>query len=46
MRRHGPAKAIVTDGLKSYSAALRDMKALGKQQTGRWLNNRIENSHL
>ena len=46
MRRHGPAKAIVTDGLKSYKAALRDLNAVGKQETGRWLNNRVENSHL
>lgn len=46
MRRHGPTKAIVTDGLKSYKAALRDLNAVGKQEAGRWLNNRLENSHL
>ncbi len=46
MRRHGPFKAIVTDGLKSYNAALRDLNPVGKQETGRWLNNRAENSHL
>lgn len=46
LRRHGPARTIVTDRLRSYRAA---MKALGNQdvqQFGRWLNNRAENSHL
>lgn len=46
MRRHGPAKVIVTDGLRSYRAALKDIGGAGKQETGRWLNNRVENSHL
>jgi putative transposase len=46
MRRHGPAKAIVTDGLRSYRAALNQIGGAGKQETGRWLNNRVENSHL
>jgi len=46
MRHHGPTKAIATDGLKSYKAALGDLNAVGKQETGRWLNNRVENSHL
>ncbi|WP_292086359.1 DDE-type integrase/transposase/recombinase [Brevundimonas sp.] len=45
-RRHGSPKAIVTDGLKSYRAALRDLKAARKQEMGRWLNNCVENSHL
>ena len=46
MRRHGPAKAIVTDGLRSYKAALKEIGGARKQETGRWLNNRVENSHL
>ena len=46
MRRHGPATAIVTDGLRSYRAALKGIGGAGKQETGRWLNNRVENSHL
>lgn len=46
MRRHGSPKAIVTDGLKSYRAALKDLKTTRKQEMGRWLNNRAENSHL
>jgi putative transposase len=39
-------KFIVTDGLKSYGAALRKIGADDLQQTGRWLNNQVENSHL
>ncbi|CUH49250.1 hypothetical protein RUA4292_03445 [Ruegeria atlantica] len=46
MKRHGTAVEIVTDRFASYKAALKDMGALEKQQTGRWLNNRVENSHL
>ncbi len=46
MKRHGCAEEIVTDRFASYKAALREMGALEKQQTGRWLNNRVENSHL
>ena len=38
--------AIVTDGLRSYGAALREIGAADLQQTGRWLNNKVENSHL
>ena len=46
MKRHGRPKAIVTDGLRSYRAALKDIGAAERQETGRWLNNRAENSHL
>ena len=46
MKRHGPTKVIVTDGLRSYGAALRELGADGRQETGRWKNNRVENSHL
>jgi putative transposase len=46
MKRHGRTKAIVTDGLRSYSAALKEIGAADLQETGRWLNNRVENSHL
>ena len=45
MKRHGRAGAIVTDGLRSYGAALKDLGAADRKQTGRWLNNRVENSH-
>ncbi len=46
MKRHGKAEEVVTDRFASYKAALRDLCALEKQSTGRWLNNRVENSHL
>ena len=46
MKRHGHSEEIVTDRLASYRAALRELGALEKQLTGRWLNNRVENSHL
>ena len=46
MRRYGSPQAIVTDNLRSYGAAMRDIGNAEKQKTGRWLNNRIENSHL
>ncbi len=46
MRKHGRAEEIVTDKLRSYGAALRELGADTRQETGRWLNNRAENSHL
>ena len=32
-------------GLASYGAALKVLGAIDKRETGRWLNNRAENSH-
>ncbi len=46
MKKHGRAAVFVTDKLRSYGAALRDLGAADRQETGRWLNNRVENSHL
>ena len=46
MRRYGQPHIIVTDKLRSYGAALRDLGGSDLQVTGRWLNNRAENSHL
>jgi putative transposase len=46
LKRHGRADTIVTDGLKSYPAALRELGNLERQGVGRYLNNRVENSHL
>ena len=46
LRRHGHTETIVTDRLASYGAALKALGAIGKRETGRWLNNRAENSHL
>ena len=37
--------AIVTDRLRSYGAALRDLGIGDRQETARWSNNRAENSH-
>ena len=46
LKRHGRADEIVTDRLLSYGAALRDFGIADLQETGRWANNRAENSHL
>lgn len=46
MRRHGRAKAVTTDGLRSYRAAMNEIGNADKQEVGRWANNRVENSHL
>ena len=46
MRKHGNPECIVTDKLRFYGAALREIGAESRQETGRWVNNRAENSHL
>ena len=46
MRKHGRPEGIVTDLLRSYGAALKEIGAEHRQKMGRWLNNRVENSHL
>src|SRR5210317_1823050 len=46
MRKHGRPELIVTDRLRSYGAALKQIGLADRQETGRWLNNRAENSHL
>ena len=45
MKRHGSADVFVTDKLRSYGAAMKVIGNVDKQETGRWLNNRAENSH-
>ena len=45
MKRHGRAEEIITDKLRTYGAALRELGAEDRRLTGRWLNNRVENSH-
>ena len=45
MKRHGRPKAIVTDGLRSYAAAMKEIGNADRQEVGRWANNRAENSH-
>ena len=46
MKRYGSPKVIVTDKLRSYGAAMKEVGNAQKQETGRWKNNRAENSHL
>ena len=46
MKRFGPPHVIVTDLLRSYGAAMKVIGNADKQETGRWLNNRAENSYL
>jgi putative transposase len=45
MKRYGRPKTIITDRLRSYSAAMKVIGNADRQETGRWLNNRAENSH-
>lgn len=46
MRSYGRPEVIVTDKLRSYGAALKDIGHADRKETGRWENNRAENSHL
>ena len=46
LKRHGKVEKIVTDGLKSYPAAMKELGNQDRHEMGRWLNNRAENSHL
>ena len=43
MKKRGRAGVFVTYKLRSYGAALREIGAVERQETGRWLNNRAEN---
>jgi putative transposase len=45
MKKYGCAKTIATDGLCSYSAAMKDIGVADRQEVGGRLNNRAENSH-
>ncbi len=45
MKRYGQPEIIVTDKLRSYGAAMKSLGNADRQETGRWLNNRAENSH-
>jgi putative transposase len=45
MKRYGQEKAFVTDRLRSYGTAMKAMGIAERQECGRWLNNRTENSH-
>ena len=46
LKRNGSPATLVSDGLKSYPAAMRELGNLKRCDMGRWLNNRAENSHL
>jgi putative transposase len=46
MKRYGRPEVLVTDKLRSYGAAMKVIGNADRQETGRWLNNRAENSHL
>jgi putative transposase len=46
MKRYGNPRVVVTDKCPSYRAAMRAIGNEGRQETGRHLNNRAENSHL
>ncbi|MDA9265256.1 IS6 family transposase [bacterium] len=45
MKRHSRVHILVTDKLRSYGAEMKVSGNVDKQETGRWLNNRAENSH-
>ena len=45
MKRYGNPLEVVTDRLRSYRAAMKEIGNEARQETGRWLNNRAENSH-
>ena len=45
MKQYGLPKVMVTDKLRSYRAAMKELGIENRQETGRWLNNRAENSH-
>ena len=45
MKRYGPSKVVVTDRLRSHGAAMKVIGNTNRQVTGRWLDNRTENSH-
>jgi putative transposase len=46
MKHHGQPRAIVTDRLRSYRAAMKIIGNESTQEVGRWKNNRCENAHL
>ena len=46
LRRNGNPETIVTDKMKPYGAALRELGVSCHETDGRWINNRAKNSHL
>ncbi len=45
MKTYGRPRSVVTDGLCAYSAAMKEIGNADRQEVGRRLNNRAENSH-
>ncbi len=45
MKKYGRPRIVVTDGLCSYHAAMKEIGNAYLQEVGRRLNNRAENSH-
>jgi putative transposase len=45
LKRYGQPGTIVTDRLRSYGATIKAIGMARRQECGRWLNNRAENSH-
>jgi putative transposase len=45
LKKYGRPQKIVTDGLRAYSAAMKEVGNADRQEVGRGLNNRAENSH-
>ena len=45
MKCHSRPHILVIDKLRSYGVALKDLGLANGRETGRWLNNRAENSH-
>ena len=46
MKRYDAPKAVITDRLRSYGAAMKEIGNIDRQEVGRHLNKRAENSHL
>jgi putative transposase len=45
MKKYGRSQTVVTDGLCSYPAAMKELGIADRHEVGRRLNNRAENSH-
>src|SRR5271156_4338447 len=45
MKKCGAPRSVVTDGLRAYPAAMKEIGNADRHEVGRRLNNRAENSH-
>ncbi len=45
MKRYSRPENVVTDKIRSYNAVMKVIRNEARQETGRWLNIRAENSH-